>query len=91
VFDRQRRSLFYYQDKTERKLRGSIAFQSILEVYVEQLHSISLRTPVSRQGTFVVKTHERTFVLLAPSVESMRVWVDVFITGAEGNTFAESN
>ena len=34
------------------------------------------------------KTDERTFYLVAPTVESMRIWVDVLITGAEGNTFA---
>ncbi|CAF4442391.1 unnamed protein product, partial [Rotaria magnacalcarata] len=37
VFDRERRSLFYYHDKTETKLRGCIYFQSVLEVYVDHL------------------------------------------------------
>ena len=88
VFDRQRRTLFYYQDRSERKLRGCIYFQSIDEVYVDHLQSLTLR---SRQATFVVKTHERTFHLVAPSVELMRIWVDVLITGAEGNTFAQGS
>ena len=88
VFDRKRRSLFYYQDKTERKQRGCIAFQSILEVYVDHLQSISLRSPEPRQAAFIVKTLERSYYLIAPTVEAMRIWVDVMITGAEGNTFA---
>jgi hypothetical protein len=88
VFDRKRRSLFYYQDKTETKLRGCIYFQSIVEVYVDHLQSMSLRSPEPRQATFIVKTIERPYYLVAPNVESMRIWVDVIITGAEGNTFA---
>ena len=88
VFDRKRRSLFYYQDKTETKLRGCIYFQSIVEVYVDHLQSISLRSPEPREATFIVKTIERPYYLVAPTVEAMRIWVDVLITGAEGNTFA---
>ncbi|CAF2187449.1 unnamed protein product [Rotaria magnacalcarata] len=88
VFDRKRRALFYYQDKTETKLRGCIYFQSIVEVYVDHLQSISLRSPEPREATFIVKTIERPYYLVAPTVESMRMWVDVVITGAEGNTFA---
>ncbi|CAF2839410.1 unnamed protein product [Rotaria sp. Silwood2] len=88
VFDRKRRSLFYYQDKTETKLRGCIYFQSIVEVYVDHLQSISLRSPEPREATFIVKTIERPYYLVAPTAESMRMWVDVIITGAEGNTFA---
>ncbi|CAF5141150.1 unnamed protein product, partial [Rotaria sp. Silwood1] len=34
------------------------------------------------------KTIERPYYLVAPTVELMRLWVDVIITGAEGNTFA---
>ncbi|CAM4869363.1 unnamed protein product [Rotaria socialis] len=88
VFDRERRLLFYYQDKTETKLRGCFYFQSVLEVYVDHLQSISLRSPEPREATFIVKTIERPYYLVAPTVELMRIWVDVIITGAEGNTFA---
>ncbi|CAF5023152.1 unnamed protein product, partial [Rotaria magnacalcarata] len=88
VFDRERRSLFYYHDKTETKLRGCIYFQSVLEVYVDHLQSTSLRLPEPREATFIVKTIERPYYLVAPTVELMRIWVDVIITGAEGNTFA---
>lgn len=88
VFDRQRRSLSYYLDKNELKLRGSIDFQSIVEVYIDQLQSISLRSPEPREATFIVKTIQRPYYLVAPTVELMRIWIDVIITGAEGNTFA---
>ncbi|UJR07811.1 hypothetical protein I4U23_012094 [Adineta vaga] len=88
VFDRQHRSLSYYLDKNQIKLRGSIDFQSILEVYIDQLQSISLRSPEPREATFIVKTVQRSYYLVAPTVESMRIWIDVIITGAEGNTFA---
>jgi len=91
VFDRKRRSLFYYQDKTESKLRGCIYFQSIVEVYVDHQQSISLRSPEPREATFILKTFERPFYLVAPTVESMRIWIDVLITGAEGNSFAGDN
>jgi hypothetical protein len=88
VFDRQRRSLSYYQDKNETKLRGCIYFQSILEVYIDQLQSLSLRSPEPREAIFIVKTIQRSYYLVAPTVELMRIWIDVIITGAEGNTFA---
>ncbi|CAF1683052.1 unnamed protein product, partial [Adineta ricciae] len=45
-------------------------------------------SPEPREATFIVKTIERPYYLVAPTVESMRIWVDVIITGAEGNTFA---
>ena len=88
VFDRQSHSLFYYQDRTETKLRGCISFQSILEVYIDRLQAMSLRSPEPREATFIVKTIGRSYYLVAPTIESMRIWVDVMITGAEGNTFA---
>ncbi len=81
VFDRQKRTLCYYLDKSETKLRGSIYFQSINEVYVDHLKSI--KSPDSK-STFVVKTFDRNFYFVAPSSELMRVWVDVIFTGAEG-------
>lgn len=88
VFDRPSHSLCYYQEKNESKLRGCISFQSIVEVYIDHLRSMSLRSPEPRQATFIVKTINRSYYLVAPTVEAMRIWVDVIITGAEGNTFA---
>jgi hypothetical protein len=87
VFDRTKRTLSYYLDKHETKLRGTIYFQSINEVYVDHMRTIRSPDPKS---TLVVKTVDRNFYLCAPSSQLMRVWVDVVITGAEGSeSFAE--
>ena len=56
--------------------------QAIEEVYVDHLKSGRGGTP---NTTFCVKTMSRTFSLMAPSPEAMRIWVDVIMTGAEGN------
>ncbi|XP_042881409.1 pleckstrin homology-like domain family B member 1 isoform X3 [Penaeus japonicus] len=81
VFDRSKRALMYYSDKSENKPRGGVYFQAIEEVYVDHLHSVKSPNP---KLTFCVKTFERTFHLMAPSPEAMRIWVDVIFTGAEG-------
>lgn len=81
VFDRSRRALLYYSDKSESKVRGGVYFQAIEEVYVDHITSVKSPNP---KLTFCVKTYERTFHLLAPSPEAMRIWVDVIFTGAEG-------
>ncbi|XP_077524529.1 uncharacterized protein LOC144136236 isoform X2 [Amblyomma americanum] len=81
VFDRNRRALIYFSDKTETKLKGGVPFQAIEEVYVDHLHSVKSPNP---RVTFCVKTYERTFHLMAPTAEAMRIWVDVIFTGAEG-------
>jgi hypothetical protein len=31
-----------------------------------------------------MKTSDRTYYLMAPTAEAMRIWVDVIFTGAEG-------
>ena len=56
-------------------------FQAIEEVYVDHLQSVRSPNP---KLTFCVKTRERTYHLMAPSAEAMRIWVDVIFTGAEG-------
>nr|XP_045622979.1 pleckstrin homology-like domain family B member 2 isoform X5 [Procambarus clarkii]XP_045622980.1 pleckstrin homology-like domain family B member 2 isoform X5 [Procambarus clarkii]XP_045622981.1 pleckstrin homology-like domain family B member 2 isoform X5 [Procambarus clarkii]XP_045622982.1 pleckstrin homology-like domain family B member 2 isoform X5 [Procambarus clarkii]XP_045622985.1 pleckstrin homology-like domain family B member 2 isoform X5 [Procambarus clarkii]XP_045622986.1 pleckstrin len=81
VFDRSRRALTYYSDKNENKARGGVYFQAIEEVYVDHLHSVKSPNP---KLTFCVKTYERTFHLMAPSPEAMRIWIDIIFTGAEG-------
>ncbi|GLH11931.1 uncharacterized protein GBIM_16634, partial [Gryllus bimaculatus] len=81
VFDRSKRTLMYFADRAEKKPRGGAFFQSIEEVYVDHLNSVKSPNP---QLTFVVKTVERTYHLMAPSAEAMRIWVDVIFTGAEG-------
>lgn len=82
VFDRNRRALAYYLDRSEKKLRGGAYFQAIEEVYVD--HSKSVKSP-NPQLTFIVKTREKLYQLMAPSAEAMRIWVDVIFTGAEGH------
>ncbi|ELU16802.1 hypothetical protein CAPTEDRAFT_225188 [Capitella teleta] len=81
VFDRTRRVLLYYSDKSESKARGGIYFQSIMEVYVDHLRTV--KSPNAKL-TFCVKTYDRLFYLVAPSPEAMRIWIDVIFTGAEG-------
>jgi len=81
VFDRHKRAIIYYSDKSETKAKGGVYFQSIEEVYVDHLNHV--KAPNSKV-TFCMKTTERTYFFMAPSPESMRIWVDVIFTGAEG-------
>ncbi|GAB6019925.1 hypothetical protein CHUAL_001456 [Chamberlinius hualienensis] len=81
LFDRSKRTLVYYVDKQEHRPRGGVYFQAIEEVYVDHLHAVKSPNP---NLTFCVKTLDRTFYLMAPSAETMRIWVDVIFTGAEG-------
>ncbi|XP_065507989.1 pleckstrin homology-like domain family B member 1 isoform X3 [Caloenas nicobarica] len=84
VFDRMKRTLSYYVDKHETKLKGVIYFQAIEEVYYDHLRSAAKSpNPVL---TFCVKTHDRLYYMVAPSAEAMRIWMDVIVTGAEGYT-----
>lgn len=57
-------------------------FQAIEEVYVD--HANPHKSP-SPSSTFVVKSSSRSYFLIAPSPEAMRIWVDVIFTGAEGH------
>ncbi|XP_041823811.1 pleckstrin homology-like domain family B member 2 isoform X2 [Melanotaenia boesemani] len=84
VFDRNRRTLTYYADKHEAKLKGVIYFQAIEEVYYDHLKSAH-KSP-NPSLTFSVKTHDRVYYMVAPSPEAMRIWMDVIVTGAEGYT-----
>ncbi|VDI57551.1 Hypothetical predicted protein [Mytilus galloprovincialis] len=81
VFDRVKRSLVYYTDKTETRAKGGIYFQAIEEVYVDHLRTV--KSP-NHKLTFCVKTFDRTYYMVAPSPEAMRIWIDVIFTGAEG-------
>jgi len=80
VFDRNKRTLVYYADKSENKAKGGIYFHSISEVYVDHQNAKS----VTQRVTFCMKTNDRKYYLMAPSPEAMRIWVDVLFTGAEG-------
>ncbi|KAK1189748.1 PHLB1 protein, partial [Pygoscelis papua] len=84
VFDRMKRTLSYYVDKHETKLKGVIYFQAIEEVYYDHLRSAA-KSP-NPALTFCVKTHDRLYYMVAPSPEAMRIWMDVIVTGAEGYT-----
>ncbi|XP_041067320.1 pleckstrin homology-like domain family B member 1 isoform X1 [Carcharodon carcharias] len=84
VFDRTKRTLSYYADKHETKLKGVIYFQAIEEVYYDHLKSAH-KSP-NPLLTFSVKTRDRIFYMVAPSPETMRIWMDVIVTGAEGYT-----
>ncbi|XP_066190756.1 pleckstrin homology-like domain family B member 1 isoform X6 [Sylvia atricapilla] len=84
VFDRMKRTLSYYVDKHEIKLKGVIYFQAIEEVYYDHLRSAA-KSP-NPALTFCVKTHDRLYYMVAPSAEAMRIWMDVIVTGAEGYT-----
>ncbi|XP_030099840.1 pleckstrin homology-like domain family B member 1 isoform X38 [Mus musculus] len=95
VFDRLKRTLSYYVDKHETKLKGVIYFQAIEEVYYDHLRSAAKKrffhfTMVTKSPnpalTFCVKTHDRLYYMVAPSAEAMRIWMDVIVTGAEGYT-----
>ncbi|KAL0973068.1 hypothetical protein UPYG_G00198470 [Umbra pygmaea] len=84
VFDRLKRTFSYYVDKHETKLKGIIYFQAIEEVYYDHLRSAT-KSP-NPSLTFCVKTHDRLYYMVALSPESMRIWMDVIVTGAEGYT-----
>ncbi|XP_061432756.1 pleckstrin homology-like domain family B member 1 isoform X5 [Lethenteron reissneri] len=95
VFDRNKRTLAYYADKHEAKLKGVIYFQAIQEVYYDHLKNANKPWGILRFAkitspnpalTFCVKTHDRVYYMVAQSPEAMRIWMDVIITGAEGYT-----
>uniref|UniRef100_A0A8C3QPA1 Pleckstrin homology-like domain family B member 1 n=1 Tax=Cyanoderma ruficeps TaxID=181631 RepID=A0A8C3QPA1_9PASS len=86
VFDRMKRTLSYYMDKHETKLKGVIYFQAIEEVYYDHLRSAAKVRSPNPALTFCVKTHDRLYYMVAPSAEAMRIWMDVIVTGAEGYT-----
>ncbi|XP_050680201.1 pleckstrin homology-like domain family B member 2 isoform X1 [Leptidea sinapis] len=83
VFDRESKTFVYYWDKTEKKPRGGAYFQVIEEVYLD--HGNTSKSP-NPQTTFIVKTRQRRYYLMAPSGEAARIWIDVIFTGAQGYT-----
>uniref|UniRef100_F6PV66 PH domain-containing protein n=1 Tax=Ciona intestinalis TaxID=7719 RepID=F6PV66_CIOIN len=82
VFDRMKKSLSYYSDKHEVKLKGMIYFQAIEDVFFDHLKSHK-KSP-NPSLTFCVKCYDRVYYLVAPSSEAMRIWMDTLVTGAEG-------
>ena len=73
--------VMYFSDKTESKLKGMVCFQAMEEVYVDHLRTVKSPNP---KLTFCLKTFERTYFLVAPTPETMTIWIDVLFTGAEG-------
>lgn len=71
----------YFADKSETKLKGMVCFQAIEEVYVDHLRTVKSPQP---KLTFCMKTFDRTYFLVAPTPETMTIWIDVLFTGAEG-------
>ncbi len=53
-------------------------------------HLDSARSP-NPSVTFCMKTSDRTYYLMAPTPEAMRIWVDVIFTGAEGYLEFQNN
>jgi len=81
VFDRIKRKVFYFADKSESRLKGSVCFQAIEECYADHLKTVKSPTP---KLTFCMKTCDRTYYLVAPSPETMTIWIEVLFSGAEG-------
>lgn len=52
----------------------------LFQVYLDHTN-----TKTGRFCIFVVKTKGRTYHLQAPSAATARIWIDVFITGAQGS------
>lgn len=57
--------------------------QVIEEVYLDHLNASKSPTPLA---TFVIKTRQRRYYLMAPSGPAARIWIDVIFTGAQGYT-----
>uniref|UniRef100_H2YL23 PH domain-containing protein n=1 Tax=Ciona savignyi TaxID=51511 RepID=H2YL23_CIOSA len=81
VFDRISKTLSYYSDKHEIKLKGMIYFHAMEDVFFDHLKGHKSPNP---SLTFCVKCFDRIYYLVAPSCESMRIWMDTLVTGSEG-------
>ena len=92
IFNRESKTLSYFNSRkssndckksqkvTIPKDCTQIEFKDLEDVYVD--HSWKN----SKNVIFCIKTAQRGFTLMAPSSETMRIWVDVIFTGAEGHT-----
>jgi len=83
VFDRINKTIHYYKNKHENKVRGVIPFQAIENVFFDHLKTHKSPDPAL---TFCIKCVNRIYFMVAPSSEAMRIWMDVIVTGAEGYT-----
>lgn len=82
-FDRSRKTIHYYKNKHETKVRGVIPFQQIEDVFFDHLKTHKSPDPTL---TFCIKCLNRIYFMVAPSSQAMRIWMDVIVTGAMGYT-----
>lgn len=91
IFDRAWRTLSWYPSRvnpstvappTVAGSRCCVPFKSIVDVFVDHLQQAG-RSP-SPSLTFCIKTRDRSIFVVAPNPETMRLWIDVLVTGAEG-------
>lgn len=82
VFDRRIKALIYYKDQSKKEPRAIVYFQAIQDVYVD--HGGENRGTIAK-CSFSVKTPLKTYTLCADSAPAMSLWVDVLLTGREGN------
>ncbi|XP_071842619.1 uncharacterized protein [Apostichopus japonicus] len=82
VFNRNKHSFLYHSsDREDKRPKGGMYFAAIQDVYIDHLRQNKSPNPLL---TFCVKTTNRVYYLVAPSPETMRIWMDVIVTGAEG-------
>lgn len=62
-----------------------IVFFWAIASFFQQVYLDHTNTKTGRFCIFVVKTKGRTYHLQAPSAATARIWIDVFITGAQGS------
>jgi len=84
VFDRINKTMHYYKNKHETKLRGAIPFQQIEDVFFDHLKTA--KNSPDAPNTFCIKCRSRQYFVVAPTSVSMRIWMDVIWTGAQGYT-----
>ncbi|CAK9303865.1 unnamed protein product [Gordionus sp. m RMFG-2023] len=87
VFDKLKRNITYYVEKSELKPKGVIYFQAIEEVYTD--HASSYKPP-TLETSFCLKTYEKLYYLCTASSEISRIWVDLLSLGIEGRNVYNS-
>lgn len=86
VFDSARRTFSYFSAPDLRVLKGLVPFDAIEDVYFDHVRACPRRSPNSRH-TFCIRTPQRTYFCVAPSLEAMRIWIDVVLTACPSFSF----
>lgn len=73
---------FKMRPSLNKKTISFFCFKTIDEVYLDHLNTSKSGRP---HCTFIVKTKRRSYHLQAASDATARIWIDVIITGAQGN------